>query len=292
MESNFLTTIFLPLALFLIMFGMGLGLTIKDFNRIWLEPKAVVIGLIAQLLMLPMVGFGLSSLFSLSPELAVGVMILAACPGGSTSNVITYLLKGNVALSITLTAISSLVTIITIPLVVNLAANYFMGEQFALQLPFFKTVLQIAVITIIPVSLGMVFHHFLPKIAMVMEKNVKWLSLFVLGIIIFAILVKERENLADFFLQVGGVTLTLNLLTMGLGYGIAILARLGLAERKSITIEVGIQNGTLAIAIATTLLNAPIMAIPAAIYSVVMFLTSGIFAGLLKAQIFSGLKST
>lgn len=292
MESNFLTTIFLPLALFLIMFGMGLGLTIKDFNRIWLDPKAVVIGLIAQLLMLPMVGFGLSSLFSLSPELAVGVMILAACPGGSTSNVITYLLKGNVALSITLTAISSLVTIITIPLVVNLAANYFMGEQFALQLPFFKTVLQIAVITIIPVSLGMVFHHFLPKIAMVMEKNVKWLSLFVLGIIIFAILVKERENLADFFLQVGGVTLTLNLLTMGLGYGIAILARLGLAERKSITIEVGIQNGTLAIAIATTLLNAPIMAIPAAIYSVVMFLTSGIFAGLLKAQIFSGLKST
>lgn len=292
MESNFLTTIFLPLALFLIMFGMGLGLTIKDFNRIWLEPKAVAIGLIAQLVMLPMVGFGLSSLFSLSPELAVGLMILAACPGGSTSNVITYLLKGNVALSITLTAISSLVTIITILLVVNLAANYFMGEQFALQLPFLKTVLQIAVITIIPVSLGMIFYHFLPKIAMVMEKNVKWLSLFFLGIIIVAILVKERENLADFFLQVGGVTVTLNLLTMGLGYGIAILAGLGLAERKSITIEVGIQNGTLAIAIATTLLNAPIMAIPAAIYSVVMFLTSGIFAGLLKAKIFRGLKST
>ncbi len=291
MESNFLTTIFLPLALFLIMFGMGLGLTIKDFNRIWLEPKAVLIGLIAQLLMLPMVGFGLSSLFSLSPELAVGVMILAACPGGSTSNVITYLLKGNVALSITLTAISSLVTIITIPLVVNLAANYFMGEQFALQLPFLKTVLQIAIITIIPVGLGMVFHHFLPKIATVIEKNVKWLSLFFLGIIIAAILVKERENLADFFLQVGGVTVTLNLLTMILGYGIALLTGLGLAERKSITIEVGIQNGTLAIAIATTLLNSPVMAIPAAIYSVVMFLTSGIFAGLLKAKILSGLKS-
>lgn len=291
MESNFLTTIFLPLALFLIMFGMGLGLTIKDFNRIWLEPKAVLIGLIAQLLMLPMVGFGLSSLFSLSPELAVGVMILAACPGGSTSNVITYLLKGNVALSITLTAISSLVTIITIPLVVNLAANYFMGEKFALQLPFLKTVLQIAVITIIPVGLGMVFHYFLPKIATVIEKNVKWLSLFFLGIIIAAILVKERENLADFFMQVGGVTVTLNLLTMVLGYGIALLTGLGLAERKSITIEVGIQNGTLAIAIATTLLNSPVMAIPAAIYSVVMFLTSGIFAGLLKAKILSGLKS-
>ncbi|QUS61076.1 bile acid:sodium symporter [Synechocystis sp. PCC 7339] len=291
MESNFLTNIFLPLALFLIMFGMGLGLNINDFNRIWLEPKAVVIGLIAQLLMLPMVGFGLASLFSLSPELAVGVMILAACPGGSTSNIITYLLKGNVALSITLTAISSLITIITIPLVINLAANYFMGEQFALQLPFFQTVLQIAAITIIPVSLGMACHHFLPKLTMVLEKNVKWLSLFFLGIIIVAILVKERANLADFFLQVGGVTITLNLLTMILGYGIALLAGLGLAERKSITVEVGIQNGTLAIAIATTLLNAPIMAIPAAIYSVVMFLNSAIFAGLLKAKIFSGLKS-
>jgi BASS family bile acid:Na+ symporter len=137
----------------------------------------------------------------------------------------------------------------------------------------------------------MVFHYFLPKIATVIEKNVKWLSLFFLGIIIAAILVKERENLADFFMQVGGVTVTLNLLTMVLGYGIALLTGLGLAERKSITIEVGIQNGTLAIAIATTLLNSPVMAIPAAIYSVVMFLTSGIFAGLLKAKILSGLKS-
>ncbi|AIE74632.1 MULTISPECIES: bile acid:sodium symporter family protein [unclassified Synechocystis] len=292
MESNFLTTIFLPLALFLIMLGMGLGLTIKDFNRIWLEPKAVVIGLIAQLVMLPLVGFALASLFSLSPELAVGVMILAACPGGSTSNVITYLLKGNVALSITLTAISSLVTIITIPLVVNLSANYFMGEQFALQLPFLKTVLQIAVITIVPVSLGMIFYHFFPKLATLIEQNVKWLSLFFLGTIIVAILVKERQNLAGFFLQVGGVTITLNLLTMALGYGIAMLVGLGLAERKSITIEVGIQNGTLAIAIATTLLNNPMMAIPAAIYSIVMFLSSAIFAGLLKSKIFAGIRST
>ncbi|MEB3161463.1 MAG: bile acid:sodium symporter family protein [Synechocystis sp.] len=282
MESSFLTTIFLPLALFIIMLGMGLSLTLKDFKRVMEEPRGVMLGLIAQLLLLPMVGFLLASLFSLSPELAVGVMILAACPGGSTSNIITYLIKGNVALSITLTALSSLITIITIPLVVNVSANYFMGENFAFQLPVIKTIIQIAMITLFPISLGMVCHYRLPKLAMVIEQKIKWLSLFFLGIIIVGILLKERENFASFFLQVGGVTVSLNLLTMALGYGIALWAGLGLADRKSITVEVGIQNGTLVIAIATTLLNNPTMAIPAAIYALVMFFTSAIFVGALK----------
>jgi BASS family bile acid:Na+ symporter len=282
MESNFLTAIFLPLALFVIMLGMGLGLTVEDFRRVIAEPKAVIWGLIAQLLLLPLVGFLLASLFALPPALAVGVMILAACPGGSTSNVITYLVKGNVALSVTLTAVSSVITIVTIPLVVNASANYFMGEGVSLQLPILKTILQIAVITLIPISLGMVCHHTLPKLARVIEQKVKWLSLFFLGMIIVGILLKERENLASFFLQVGGVTVALNLLTMALGYGLALGVGLGLPERKSITIEVGIQNGTLAIAIATTLLNNPTMAIPAAIYALVMFLTSAVFAGMLK----------
>ncbi|MGA1621168.1 MAG: bile acid:sodium symporter family protein [Synechocystis sp.] len=284
MESNFLTAIFLPLALFIIMLGMGLGLTLEDFKRVMTEPKAVVLGLIAQLLMLPMVGFLLASLLALSPELAVGVMILAACPGGSTSNLISYLVKGNIALSITLTAVSSVITIVTIPLVVNLSANYFVGENIALQLPVARTILQIAVITLIPIGIGMACHYKFPKLAMVIEQKVKWLSLFFLGMIIVGILLKERENLASFFLQVGGVTVALNLLTMALGYGLALGAGLDLPERKSITVEVGIQNGTLAIAIATTLLNNPMMAIPAAIYSLVMFLTSAIFAGILKFQ--------
>ncbi|MEO1403703.1 MAG: bile acid:sodium symporter, partial [Cyanobacteria bacterium J06635_1] len=127
MESNFLTAVFLPLALFIIMLGMGLGLTVKDFQRILIEPKAVILGLIAQLIMLPVVGFLLATLFPLAPELAVGMMILAACPGGPTSNLVTYLVQGNVALSITLTAISSLITVFTIPWVVNLAMGVFMG---------------------------------------------------------------------------------------------------------------------------------------------------------------------
>ena len=282
MESSFLTTVFLPLALFIIMLGMGLGLTLNDFKRVFVQPKAVILGLIAQLILLPIVGFLLTLIFPLSPELAVGVMILAACPGGPTSNMVTYLVRGNVALSITLTAISSLITVFTIPMMVNLAMQKFMGEGVALQLPFVKTVIQIAVITFIPVALGMLLHNYTPQFAAKVEKLVKWLSLFFLGLIIAGLLLKERANVASFFFQVGGVTLTLNLLTMALGYAIAILGKLDSKDAKAITVEVGIQNGTLAIAVATTLLNSPNMAIPAAIYSLIMFITSGAFMGIVR----------
>ncbi|MEO0755302.1 MAG: bile acid:sodium symporter family protein [Cyanobacteria bacterium J06648_16] len=286
MESSFLTAVFLPLALFIIMLGMGLGLTLADFRRVFVEPKAVLFGLSAQLLLLPVVGFLLAALFPLSPELAVGVVILAACPGGPTSNLVSYLVRGNVALSITLTAISSLITVVTIPLVVNLGMQSFLGEGVALRLPFLTTVLQIAVITLIPVSLGMLLHHYLPQFAIKVEKGVKWLSLFFLALIIVGLLVKERANVAGFFVQVGWVTLTLNVLAMGLGYAIATLARLNQPSAKAITVEVGIQNGTLAIAVASapTLLNNPTMAIPAAIYSLLMFLTSAVFAWIVQQR--------
>ena len=285
MESSFLTTVFLPLALFIIMLGMGLGLTLNDFKRVFVEPKAVILGLIAQFIVLPIIGFLLAMIFPLSPELAVGVMIIAACPGGPTSNMVTYLVKGNVALSITLTAMSSLITVFTIPLVVNLAMQNFMGEAAALQLPFLKTVIQIAVITFIPVTIGMLIHNYTPQVAAKLEKSVKWFSLFFLGLIIAGLLLKERDNVLGFFFQVGGVTLTLNLLTMALGYAIAILGKLNQSSAKAITVEVGIQNGTLAIAVATTLLNSPDMAIPAAIYALIMFATSGVFIGIVKNKV-------
>ncbi|MEO1404686.1 MAG: bile acid:sodium symporter, partial [Cyanobacteria bacterium J06635_1] len=191
-----------------------------------------------------------------------------------------------VALSITLTAISSLITVFTIPWVVNLAMDVFMGEAAALQLPFFETVIQIAVITLIPVALGMTLNHYSPRFAAKVEKWVKWLSLFFLALIIVGLLVKERDQVASFFLQVGWAALTLNVTTMALGFAIANLANLGKRSAKSITVEVGIQNGTLAIAIASapTFLNNPSMAIPAAIYSLIMFATSAIFAGLVGRQ--------
>ncbi|MGD2181443.1 bile acid:sodium symporter family protein [Lusitaniella coriacea] len=286
MDSNFLTAVFLPLALFIIMLGMGLGLTIEDFKRVWIEPKSVLIGLVAQLIMLPVVGFLLASLFPLSPELAVGVMILAACPGGPTSNLITYLIQGNVALSVTLTAISSVVTVFTIPLVVNLAVQTFMQETVTLQLPFLKTVIQIAVITIIPVTLGMLLNRYAPQFAAKVESGVKWLSISFLALIVVGILATERANVVDFFLQVGGVTLALNISTMVLGFVLAILTQLDIRSAKAITVEVGIQNGTLAIAVASspTFLNTPSMAIPAGIYSLIMFMTGAVFAGIVQFQ--------
>jgi BASS family bile acid:Na+ symporter len=199
---------------------------------------------------------------------------------------ITYLVKGNVALSITLTAISSLITVFTIPLVINFSMENFMGKGVALQLPFWKTAVQIAVVTLIPITIGMLLHRYLPKFAVTVEKGVKWLSLFFLGLIIVGLLLKERDNVASFFLQVGGVTLTLNILTMALGYGLSTLSNLDKPSSKSITVEVGIQNGTLAIAIASTptLLNMPMMAIPAAIYALIMFATSAVFGWLLRKQ--------
>lgn len=286
MESNFLTAVFLPLALFIIMLGMGLELTPNDFKRVLVEPKAVVIGLIAQLILLPIVGFCLVNLYPLSRELAVGVMILAACPGGSTSNLVTYLVKGNVALSITLTAMSSLITVFTIPVILNISMQSLMGEGTALQLPLIQTVVQIAVITLIPISLGMICHRYLPKFAATVSKGVKWIALFFLALIIVGLLLKERANVAAFFLQVGGVTLVLNGVMMCLGYAIATALKLDHASAKSITVEVGIQNGTLAIAIATapTLLNSPTMAIPAAIYSLIMFVTSAGFGWLMQQK--------
>lgn len=286
MESSFLTAVFLPLALFVIMLGMGLGLTLDDFKRFLVAPKAVILGLVAQLIVLPLLGFLLASIFPLSPELAVGVVILSACPGGATSNLVTYLARGNVALSITLTAISSLVTVFTIPIAVNIAMERFLGADTTLQLPLLSTMMQIAVITLIPVSLGMLIHNRAPRLAASIEKWVKWLSLFFLGLIIVGLLLKERAQVGSFFLQVGWVTLALVVSAMGLGYAIATLANLDKATTTAITVEVGIQNGTLAIAIASapTFLNTPSMAIPAAIYSLLMFVVGGLFAGWSQRQ--------
>ena len=286
MESNFLTAVFLPLALFIIMTSMGMGLTLDDFKRISKEPKAVILGAIAQLIILPMMGFLIATIFPLTPELAVGLVVLTACPGGSTSNMITYLMQGNVALSIALTAISSLITVFTIPVIVNLAMQNFMGQGTALQLSFLETTVKIGIITIVPVGLGMVLKYYAPRFAVKAEKLAKWLSLFFLALIIFGILLIERENLATYIVRVGWATLTLNISTMVLGYGIASIIMLDRDSVKAITVEVGIQNGTLAIAVASApaFLNNSTMAIPAGIYSLLMYFTSAIFAWWMRSK--------
>lgn len=258
-------------ALFIIMFGMGLTLTPADFARVVKYPKAVILGLVNQLIMLPIVGFALAYGFGLDPVLSVGLMILAACPGGATSNLITHLSKGDTALSVSLTAIASLITIFTIPLIISLSLDYFMGSNQEVELDIAKVFGQLLVIIVIPVSLGMWLRAKREHFAAKMEKPVKVASAIVLALVIVGLIVKEKENVLSYFEQAGVLALSLNLITMFLGFISAKLFRLSLAQTITISIESGIQNGTMAIGIATIALSSSAMAIPAAIYSLIMF---------------------
>jgi BASS family bile acid:Na+ symporter len=273
MEESILTTLFLPLALGFIMVGMGLSLVPSDFKRIVAYPKAVVLGLICQLVLLPTIGFLLVTLFGLSGALAVGLMIIAACPGGATSNLIAHLAKGDTALSISLTAVSSVLTVVTIPLIVNFSIVHF-GEEGSVLLPVGKTIAQIFVITIIPVSLGMWIKNRKPVWADRADKPVRWMSAVFLALIIVAAILKERENLVEFFLLIGPATLTLNVGMLVLGFLLGKLLLLSPRQSLTISIETGIQNGTLGIFVAATLLKNSVMVIPSAIYSLIMFGTA------------------
>jgi BASS family bile acid:Na+ symporter len=280
METSIITELFLPLSLAIIMLGMGLTLTIADFKRVAIIPKPVIIGLIAQLILLPASAFLLVSLWPMSPEFAVGIILLAACPGGATSNLFAYLGRCDTALSITLTAISSLITIFTIPIIVNMGLHVFMGASADIKLPVLETMLKIMVITIVPVWIGMQLRKYKPTLADKAERPVKIASGIIITVFILGAIFKDRANVIPYFIQIGGAALTLNLLTLGLSYGFAKAFGLVHKQASTISIEGGIQNGTLAIAIATsaTLLNNSQIAVPAAIYSLIMFGTGGLVA--------------
>ena len=280
MESTFLTEIFLPLSLGIIMLGMGLALTPADFKRVLFYPKAVAIGIVNQIIILPILGFLLLLVFPMSlPELAVGIMVLAASPGGPTSNLITHLSKGDTALSISLTAISSIIVVFTIPLIVNFSLQYFMQHGEYVPLPVFRTMLSVLIITLIPVAIGMIIRNKWPKFAARMDKPVKIMSGILLMLVILAAVLNDREILGSSFRQAGPVALALNMSMLLVGYFSPGLFGLNVAQRITISIESGIQNGTLAIAICATLLHNPTMTISPAIYSLIMFMTAGLIIG-------------
>ncbi len=278
MQANILTEIFLPVALGVIMLGMGLSLTPADFKRVVIFPKATLVGLFGQLVFLPLVAFLILKLIELPPALAVGVMLLAFCPGGPTSNLLSNLARADLALSITLTAISSMITVFTIPVLVNLAMEHFIGEGKYVELPVLKTMAQILVITVIPVSIGMFMRWKFPHAANRAEQPVKIASAIFITLIILGAILKEKENLAGYFVQVGVVMLLINVIILVIAYGVGKTFRLSHPQRSAVAIESGIQNGTLAIAIATSslLLNNSEMSIPAAVYSLIMFATGGV----------------
>lgn len=271
-----LPTIILAVSLIIIMFGMGLSLTVEDFKRVFIAPKAIIIGLINQLLLLPIIGFILIKFISVPPEIAIGVIILAACPGGPTSNLITHLAKGDTALSVSLTAISSFFTLLTIPFIINLGLQTVLGENTLIQLNIVQTIAQVFVIVLIPVLLGMLLKAKKEAFADRMEKPVRTASAIVFVLVLAGVIIKEKSNLVSYFQQAGIITLILNLMTMALGLLVAKVAKLSFKQGVSISIESGIQNGTLAISIATVLLSNTAYAIAPAVYSLIMFFTGGI----------------
>ncbi len=277
MITTLLSKVFLPLSLAIIMLGMGMTLIPADFTRVLKYPKAVLIGLTNQLILLPIIGFSLVIAFNLDPVMAVGVMILASCPGGPTSNLITQVCRGNIALSITLTAIASFISILTIPLILSYALAYFnTSNDITIKLPILDTILQIMVITVIPISIGMLILKLKPRFALRMEKPMRTASTVIFILVFIAVIGANIHMLGDAMKRVGIVVLLLNIATMGLGYLAARIFKLNLKNAISITIESGIQNGTLAFVIATTILNNIEMAIPAGAYSIWMFITGGI----------------
>ena len=276
MQSSVLTELFLPFSLAVIMFGMGLSLRLEDFKRILIYPKAVGIGLLNQLILLPVVAFGIAKAFQLPPELAVGLMILAVCPGGATSNLITHLAKGDAALSITLTAFSSVITVVSIPFLVNFSIGYFIPGGEAQQLEVVGTVLSVLFITLIPVALGMITLAKAPALAQKCDNPFRKISTVFFVIIVLAAILKERENLVQYFIEAGPAALALNLSTLAISFAMAKWARLPFRQGLTIAIESGIQNGTLGITIAATLLVNSVMSIPSAIYSLLMFGTAAL----------------
>lgn len=282
-----ISTIILAGSLIIIMLGMGLSLVIDDFKRIIVYPKAILVGLTNQLIILPILGFAIASLFPLRPEIAVGIMILAACPGGPTSNLIAHLAKGDTALSVTLTALSSFITILSIPFIVNFALVHFLGEGQVVRLNVLETIIQIFIIIVIPVAIGMIIRHFKEGFALRMAKPVRTASGIVIALVIIGIVIKERENFVSYFQQAGLVALALNVATMTVGYYSSRLFKIMDRRAVSISIESGIQNGTLAITIAVVLLGNSEFAIAPAIYSLLMFFTGGaaIYYGLRRARL-------
>jgi BASS family bile acid:Na+ symporter len=259
------------------MLGMGLTLVLENFKKIFQFPTATLIGLTNQLLLLPLVGFSFAVLFDLPPDMAVGLMIIAACPGGPTSNLITHIAKGDIALSISLTAITSILTVFTIPVILSFALTYFTANSATqIQLPIVDMILQIMGITIVPVTIGMLINNYYPKFTKRMESPMRMTSTVIFVAVLLGVILANKHNIISYFKSVGLVVFGLNLITMAIGYYSSRIFKLNLKQTISITIESGIQNGTLAIVIATSILQQSSMSIPAAAYSLVMFLTTGV----------------
>lgn len=266
----------LPLALGIIMFGLGLDLTPGDFARVARQPKAAGVALACQLLLLPAICFGLVLLFQLPPILAVGMLLLAASPGGTTANLYSHLFRGDVALNISLTAINSVIAVVTLPIITNLAIAWFQPGNLSVGLQFAKT-LEVFMIVLVPVVLGMTVRAIKPGFADAMDKPVRIASVLILVLVIAGAVASSFDLLASNFLLLGGITTAFCVLSLSVGYIVPRLMKIAKPQAVASAFEVGIHNATLAIVIAQGVLGRPDMSLPAAIYGVLMFPIAALF---------------
>lgn len=278
--ENFFSAVFLPITLVIIMMGVGLSLTLNSFRNIFLYPKAISVGLVAQMVLLPLLAFWIADHSGLSPAFQVGLVIVAACPGGASAGLLNHLLRGNVALSISLTSINSFITLITIPFITNIALERYMGAAASISLPVMETVKEVALMTVVPAFIGVMIRRYWSKGARAAEKPLRYimpslLAIAFLGIIFFE--QKGKNDVANEFMSLVLPNLWLNLGAMAGGYLLGLLFRLGPTSRMTISIEVGLQNSSLAIYVSSALLASAPMALVAVVYGSFTFVTAILF---------------
>jgi len=264
-----LTTVALPIALGLIMFGLGLSLGVDDFRRVARHPKVVVMALGCQLLLLPLVCFGIVTVFDLDPLLAVGLMLLAASPGGTSANLFSHLFRGDVALNVTLTAVNSVISIVSLPLITNLAIDYYdLDDTVGLQL---GKVLEVFAIVLVPVAIGMLVRAKAHAWAERMDRPVRIGSAVILAILVVGILLDQRENVGDYLADVGLAAAAFCAISLVTGYAVPRAAGVRDDQAIACSMEIGVHNGTLAIYVAVEVLDSTEISVPAAVYSIIMF---------------------
>lgn len=264
------------------MMGMGMSLTLDDFKRVTKFPTAVIVGVFCQVVLLPLMALFIVSLFDLDPVMSSGIMILAFCPGGASSNMISFLAKADLALSVTLTAITSLITPLIIPLLVSSTLTHFMGESSPVKLPLLGTVAQLLAVTVIPIAIGIKLNSSFPSLSKKLENSVKVFSFVFLFIIIGVVINKNWANVDFVFKSLAPIAITLSSINLAAGYFVAKLVGLNQKQSRTIGIEVGIQNGTIALMITGTLLGNTEMSLAPATYGLVMYFTGFLFAGITK----------
>ena len=279
---NFVTDVILPLALAFIMFTLGLGLSISDFSNVFKKPKNFLVGLVSQLIFLPIVGLVLVIIWPLPIEIAIGVMLIAAAPGGVTSNILTFFAKGDVALSVSLTAVMSLLSAVSVPIVLAISIGLIGDSSLPESISLTGIALSMFLIVTLPVLLGMGVRSFLNSLTLKIEKSARLISTLLFVLVLLGAILAERENVVSYFAQTGLVVLALNILMMLIAFYWSGFFGTGISQKKAIAIECGLQNGTLAIFVGTTVFGGGLYIIPAATYSLIMYLTSLIFIYFIK----------